>query len=189
MTNSKFRPFSSREPRQQRGATLVTSLLLLLVLTVIGVSAMQMSRLQERMAGNARDVGVSFQAAESALKDAEAKLLAAATTTGQPSLCSALGGCATVYEPLLVPALGNQTQAWWDANAREYGTNAGALELEGVTREPQFVVEEIANVDGDPMVDSGSEEVSVTLYRITARSTGATDATSTVLQSTYAYPF
>jgi Tfp pilus assembly protein PilX len=51
------------------------------------------------------------------------------------------------------------------------------------------VVEEIANVDGDPMVDSGSEEVSVTLYRITARSTGATDATSTVLQSTYAYPF
>ena len=46
-------------------------MLLLLVLTIIGVTVMQMSRMQERMAGNSRDVNLAFQAAEGALRAAE----------------------------------------------------------------------------------------------------------------------
>jgi type IV pilus assembly protein PilX len=180
------RPPSRRAP--QRGATLVTSLLLLLVLTVIGVSAMQMSRMQERMAGNARDVGVSFQAAESTLKDAEVKILTAATTTGRPATCATLGGCTEVYAPLIVPALGNQTQAWWDTNAREYGT-AAPNEFAEVAREPQFVVEQVAVLRPTPTVESASDTTEKVMYRITSRSTGASDAAPTVVQSTYAYQF
>ena len=42
----------------QRGTILVTSMLILLVLTVLGVTAMQMTRMQEHMAGNSRDLAL-----------------------------------------------------------------------------------------------------------------------------------
>ena len=43
-------------PSRQRGAVLVVALLMLLIMTVLGVTAMQMSRMEERMAGNSRDI-------------------------------------------------------------------------------------------------------------------------------------
>jgi len=63
-----------RSVRRQRGVALVVSLVFLLVLTIIGVTAMQSATLQERMAGNARDRNVAFQAGERALRAAEADI-------------------------------------------------------------------------------------------------------------------
>jgi len=51
----------------QSGAALVVSLILLLVLTVLGLSAMQRSVMQERMATNMHVSNVTFSAAESAI--------------------------------------------------------------------------------------------------------------------------
>jgi type IV pilus assembly protein PilX len=56
------------------GSVLVTSLILLLVMTLLGLSAMQTSLMEETMAGNARDHNLAFQAAEAALRDADAWL-------------------------------------------------------------------------------------------------------------------
>jgi type IV pilus assembly protein PilX len=53
---------------QQRGAVLIVSLIFLLLLTLIGTTAMRTTTLQERMAGNTRDVNLSLQATESALR-------------------------------------------------------------------------------------------------------------------------
>ena len=61
-------------PHGQRGAILVTALLLLLTLTIIGVSVVQMTRMQERMAGNARDLNLAFQGAEAALREGEQQI-------------------------------------------------------------------------------------------------------------------
>lgn len=55
----------------QRGASLVMVMLILIVVTLIGVSAVQISILGERSARNDRDYQVAFQAAEAALLDAE----------------------------------------------------------------------------------------------------------------------
>ena len=57
---------------RQRGAVLVISLILLLILTVIGMSAIQTTTTEERMAGNMRDSEIAFQSAEAAIRDAEA---------------------------------------------------------------------------------------------------------------------
>ncbi|MCX7100437.1 MAG: PilX N-terminal domain-containing pilus assembly protein, partial [Methylobacter sp.] len=54
----------------QSGAVLIISLIMLLLLTLIGTTAMQTSTLEEKMAGNLRDRDIAFQAAESALRDA-----------------------------------------------------------------------------------------------------------------------
>ena len=60
------------QQKRQSGVALFISLVMLLILTVLGLSSVQTTSVQERMARNARDTNLAFQAAESALKDAEA---------------------------------------------------------------------------------------------------------------------
>jgi Tfp pilus assembly protein PilX len=54
---------------------LIISLILLLLLTLISVSAMKTSSLEERMAGNDRDRNMAFQEAEAALRAGEARII------------------------------------------------------------------------------------------------------------------
>jgi type IV pilus assembly protein PilX len=56
----------------QSGAVLIISLIVLLLLTLIGVSSIQTTTLEEKMAGNYRDKNLAFQAAEAALRHGEA---------------------------------------------------------------------------------------------------------------------
>ena len=70
---------------RQSGAILVVSLLLLLVLTVLGLTAMQTTRMEERMSGNTRDRDVAFQGAEAGLREGEAQL---ETLTEEPIPCT-----------------------------------------------------------------------------------------------------
>lgn len=60
--------------RHQRGSALIISLLILLVMTIIGISAMSSSTLEERMAANDRNQKVVFQSAETTLVEAETTL-------------------------------------------------------------------------------------------------------------------
>lgn len=59
------------QTRSNRGSVLIVSLVFLLLLTIVGVSAMNMTNLEEKMTGNFRDQDLAFQTAESALLDAE----------------------------------------------------------------------------------------------------------------------
>ena len=55
----------------QRGVALIITLLILLVMTIVSVSSVQTTTIEERMAGNLRDRNLAFQAAETALRNAE----------------------------------------------------------------------------------------------------------------------
>jgi type IV pilus assembly protein PilX len=70
----------------QSGAVLIISLIMLLLLTLIGASSMQTSSLEEKMAGNLRDRNLAFQAAESALRDAEQDIHGIGTTPRNPPI-------------------------------------------------------------------------------------------------------
>ena len=166
----------SAPARDQRGAILVTSLLLLLTLTVIGVSVVQITRMQERMAGNTRDLNLAFEGAEAALRDAEQMLW----DTPNIVACNA-ADC--VHPRGVLPVLNNQTAAWWNANSQEYGVD-GDQEMEELDEDPQFVAEELAFI-GPLVVDDPGGRM---FYQVTARSTGASGNTNTVLQTTYAKP-
>jgi len=56
---------------RQGGAALITSLIFLTILTILGMSTLGTALLESRMAGNARDRNLAFQAAEMGLRDAE----------------------------------------------------------------------------------------------------------------------
>ena len=55
----------------QNGSALILSLLILLVMTMLGITAMSTSNLQEKMASNDRNQKITFQNAELNLTDSE----------------------------------------------------------------------------------------------------------------------
>lgn len=61
---------------KQTGSALIISLLMLLVMTMLGITSMSTSTLQEKMAANDRNQKVAFQNAEIALNDSEDDALA-----------------------------------------------------------------------------------------------------------------
>lgn len=65
------RPMTALPKNSQRGAILVIALFMLLLLTIIGLSSMRGTALQESMAGNMRDSSLALQAAEAALRQGE----------------------------------------------------------------------------------------------------------------------
>lgn len=73
--------------KNQQGIVLVVALLILVVMTILGVSMLSSSTLEERMAGNIQAKNVTFQAAEScirqALQPSNAGLRATTTETKQ----------------------------------------------------------------------------------------------------------
>lgn len=52
---------------KQQGAALVTTMVFLIVLTVVGISAMQNNRLEQKMSTNIQEINHAFQYAESGL--------------------------------------------------------------------------------------------------------------------------
>jgi type IV pilus assembly protein PilX len=65
-------PMKSMTSHMQQGMALFVSLVFLLLLTIVGVAAMQNATLQEKMAGNTKLKNESFQYAEAGLREGEA---------------------------------------------------------------------------------------------------------------------
>jgi type IV pilus assembly protein PilX len=57
--------------KHQQGAVLVTSMIILLILTMLALSAVQNTSLQELMSRNERDSDLAFHSAETGLREAE----------------------------------------------------------------------------------------------------------------------
>jgi type IV pilus assembly protein PilX len=175
-----MRPTSHNHPcgSRERGAVLVTSMLLLLVLTIIGVTVMQMSRMQERMAGNSRDVNLAFQASEAGLRGAEEFI---DNLDARPVSC-ATEACNFRLDGSITGNVGLKDQAWWDDNSHDYGLEA----MENLAEPPQTLVEELGSVrtDGDIQAGQGEEDTRW-FYQVSSRSTGGSGQAEVVLQSTF----
>ena len=170
-------------PRRQRGAVLIVSLFILLLMTLIGVTSMSTTSLEEKMAGNMRDKNIALQAAESALDDADLWLM---TQNTQPFATTSCGTppC-DVWDHNVLPDPVDQPQSWWQNTAREYGTR-GSNEISDVNKDPFYVIEKQAEEWDSPEIGTHSSRI---FYRVTARGTGGTDDAQAVLQTTVALRF
>lgn len=164
--------------RQQRGMTLIVGLIMLLLLTIIGLAAIRGASLEERMAGNQRDRGLAFQSAEASLRVAEGVMNAATLPTWN-----------TTGYGAQVTRGGNA--AFWETFSWSTLALAPSLGLPTVSSQPRYYVERISSqftgggtgtaVDFESQTKIDPE----TMYRITARATGASADTVVILQSTY----
>lgn len=180
--------------RQQRGAVLIVSMLLLLVVTILALGASQSTRLQERMAGSQRNYDLAFQAAEAALRAGERVL-------DNPAMAVPPLPCSTppcqVYERGYLNNIINyeeqayQPRSWWTTNAQSYDPSpdliGGSEGLAGA--DPQYYVEELEEVPDALSIPPTGPPPSRIYYRIVARGEGGTVNASAVLHSTYARRF
>lgn len=169
--------------RYQRGSALIISLVFLLLLTMLGVGAMQSSVLQERMAGNSRDLNIAFQAAEAAARAGEQILNQAVL----PTFDNSTAGYRQVVDTKGKGDYWTGTYQWND-NA---DTDSGSRKYEGSLQDtsaelPRFVIEELPPPPAAPggSVKLGELEDSG-YYRITARGVGATRDTVVIVQTIY----
>ena len=177
---------------QQRGAALITSLIILLVLTVLGVSAMSTSSLEELMAGNLRDQNLSFQAAEAALQDGERYI---DSWGGTPPAATSSGTNSGVYTQdefgLYELSAFDTTNVWANGVATVYGADTGIAisNLGEVAALPMYIIEEEDFVAKDASFRAQTQREGAYYYRVTARGVGASSNAVTLLQSTVARRF
>ena len=167
----------------QRGAVLVVGLLLLIVMTVLGISSLKTVTLEERMSANVYDRSLAFQAAEAALRAGEKKALLQSQKIppngdfpnyGKGPSCQCSDGLCTQ----------ECENAWDDKNFKNW---AEVSSLSGISGTPKYVVEFIG--DGfpcDPMDPINNRNCSI--YRITASSHPGPDRAQVILQSLYLAP-
>lgn len=160
---------------RQRGVALVIALILLVVMTLLGLTAMRNVTLEEKMAGQTFDRSVSFQAAEAALREAEAWVESNKPTPASGSGCTA-GVCG-------LPSAG-ALERWNDSSFAGW-INATAVSSSSVTVTPQYFIEYLGNTfPCDP--DDLTKTADCKRYRVTARSNAGADRASVMLQSIYA---
>ena len=173
---------SSIAPRRQRGAALVVCMLLLLVLTILAIGASQTTRLQERMAGNTRDIDMAFQASEAGLREAEKYI--ASTPTLPTCLDPTSASCYVLEQGQFSTIdLARTDTVWWNDNGKPFGTTS-TQEVEGVVEEPRYVIEEFQTVTFSLTVGHGAPP-GKTYYKSTAWSPGATDTSHAVVESVF----
>lgn len=179
-----FRPVNSLNKTHQSGAVLIIALVMLLLMTIVGVSAIKGSNLQELMAGNVRDKQVSFQAAEASLRDAEA----AVNTVNPPNIGVTVGFVDQIDE-------GSVSSHWrrdfvWFKQGEQFSVLTDS-DLSMIYEQPRYVVEKldvtyIPGSDGRAVDLLGVQNApEVMIYRITGRGVGLTENTITYLQSLY----
>ena len=142
----------------KEGAVLIISLIMLLLLTIICVTAIQTTSLEEKMAGNMRDQNLAFQAAESALRVGETETATIAASdfyTGSTNPLSDIN--------------------WANASVRAYKANALYI------IEPPTITYGFGYEAGTP---SSSAQTNY-WYRITARGTSGTGNAIVILQSIF----
>lgn len=79
--------------RAQQGASLIVVLILLLVVTLLGLAILRTTVLQERMSANLFDRSLSFQAAETALREGQVAIQQGMLGTSNPASIAGVINC------------------------------------------------------------------------------------------------
>jgi type IV pilus assembly protein PilX len=197
-----------RIPRaRQQGISLIVSLLMLIAVVLLGISAAQIALQGEKASRNDRDRQIAFQAAEAALLDAEldiekspdaartrSALFAQGKSGGFIEGCGAgeanqsLGLCSRAAEGmppvwltvdfLNTAAATTKSVPYGKFTGKVFQTDGGSLP----GKLPRYVIELMVYNNAGESADMSGRTY---FYRVTAIGFGARDTTAVVLQSFY----
>jgi len=184
--------------RPARGATLILMLAVVAALAVLALGAMGSDILQQRMLAHARDREVALQAAEAALRDAEADIEANIDAASVFDDACTDGLCTTLSDLAINPHSAPRASVIdWDASTRRYGSRTGAPPLPGpgntaLAAQPRYFIERLPSLPAprgtSACVGGGCSNGPVERgrgYRVTARASGVRPTTLVILQSVY----
>jgi type IV pilus assembly protein PilX len=198
-------------PGNERGAVLIVSLIFLVILTMLGVTAMSSTTFEERMAGNARDASLAHHAAEAAIREARDEALDLKTapksrhlfmsdfgldTLNNTGNCARGGICQprlieladpAVNKPVTLPEIPANV-IWTEGDSvtngitARYGEWTNSPALSGLSKRPRYIVELFC----PPLAYEGPGAAGqCRLYRFTAVGWGKNPNTQVTLQETY----
>ena len=170
----------------QTGAVLMISLVILLILTLLGVSGMNTTVLQERMAGNVQEMNTAFQAAEAGLRDGELDIDENFSNVTTFKVNCTSGRCEPAAYGDVVVWNSASLDVWNESTkSTAYGANTSNTSFPRVAEPPRYIVERLQV----PTVGEDLEKTSFSLYwyRVTASGSGVQAAKSTteMVQSVY----
>jgi type IV pilus assembly protein PilX len=169
---------------RQSGMTLVVSLVILISLTILGVTSMQATRTEISMAGNLRESGYTFNAAEAGLRHAESFVnnSISKTTYTDPSI--------GLYDRLDDDPDYADITEW--TTASQYATT----KLPYVMAQPKFIIKYLGDRSQNEVAavnlggyGSSQPGKTVSNFRVTARGTGQTGNAFRFVQSYYGKEF
>ena len=160
------------ETHYEKGAALLLTLTLVLILSILGIASIQTTGLREKMARNNRDTDIAFQVAMAGILEAEDSLekitrLAGLPPEGGPVTC-AQGRC----------------QAAPQGDRHDPSTYTSGRAKLGGAQVPHYLIEYM----GDPHHSEEPAENDLAqahIFRITARGRGRTSTTLAIIQTSY----
>jgi type IV pilus assembly protein PilX len=189
--------------RRQRGIVLLVSLMLLMMVLLLGVSAAQLCLQGEKAARAERDRDVAFLAAEDALADAERDI----RDSNDPSRRAAFEGgdafgatCGAGGVGLRLQAAAGERAVWQVVDLSGVADGGACTVTHGVYtaaalptgegflpfKKPRYLIERMAcHQPGD---DASAGAKPQYCYRVTAIGFGAKPGTEVVLQSVFSKP-
>ncbi len=189
------------------GASLIVVMLLLVVVSILGVSGIQVAMMGERGTRNDRDQQIAWQSAEAALMDAEFDIegLPATSTSKRNTIfkyretdvAQFIQDCGTSGQNVGLCNFNDMGKpAWLTVDFTATGTGAPTTQFGTFTdrtfpagskgvqpiRPPRYVIEPIS----DPKVDrTKPENLRTYIYRVTAMGFGPNAETQAVVQMIY----
>ncbi|MBT8446080.1 MAG: hypothetical protein KJO38_02960 [Gammaproteobacteria bacterium] len=175
-------------PVNQQGAALIVALIMLVVMTMLGLTSMNTTIIEERMAGNVRNKESSFEAAEAALRVGETT----ATGFDENTVWDGTNGRYLPEDDMAVMPLWQQGN--WRDPAPGQTPNVAWQDrpgvVAGVAEQPEFVIENLGkwmrhvNCEIDLTVARTVDCIRAQ-YRVSARGWGANINAVSVVQSIF----
>ena len=183
---------TERTKATQKGIVMVVALVMLVLITLLGLTSVRTLTIEEKMASNSYDRNIAFQSAETVLREAEniagTQALPAngpnggfpgtAMVCNAPNNGSCTNGLCSTPDPTCTPR-------WEDATFTGWQTATPAISATLAGNAPQYIIEYLGNTfECEP--GSPSTSTDCKRYRITARSNPGADRSVVMLQSTFA---
>ncbi|PKO39024.1 MAG: pilus assembly protein [Betaproteobacteria bacterium HGW-Betaproteobacteria-6] len=182
-------PNFNHSHHRQAGIVLVVALIMLVIMTLLGLSGIRTVVLEEKMTASARDRSLAFQAAETALRAAEEDALGRpigirpAKSDGQCNESTLIAKATTGYiNQSDVDCSPDWTQKVTDSN---WSAHAKAVTTNTLAGNASYIIEFMGNdFTCDPTAPSDDNNY-CSRYRITARANPGTGRADVMLQSIY----
>ena len=186
--------------QRQQGVVLIIGLVLLMALTIVGVASMSNNTLEQRMAGNAMDSNLAFNAAETAARAFEATIDPNDFPIEKPTCTGMTFDTATTQPCVLKSSVAHADPDWMLGNDHVWWTTSGGGGANFVNEYKGTYTKKIANY---PIIKTAPRVIAekqmtvrssqgltqrdlqsgfVNYYRLTARGTGASDNSLAVTQ-------
>lgn len=174
----------------QSGAVLVTSLVLMVILTALGVSTMRSNMMDINIHKNMKSRANAFQCAEAALRAGEIWLDEAVNSS--PEVVTTIPTQDPIqvwdYKASAIQDISTKNLLWWQTNGWAGPDLTNADYQIGCAQIPRYIIEKVGTVDDG----SGATEIAtraksgIDFYRVTAFSVGMENNANVLLQTTFA---